>query len=495
MKKKYLIILPLLALLYSCGSSKKITQPKKTTNTNTKKIVVENKPTKHVSVKEKDHVKKLKDEKKHLNEFTLDYIKKYAPLAVEEMHNSKIPASITLAQGILESGNGRSYLASKSNNHFGIKCHTGWKGEKVFYDDDEKGECFRKYKYVESSYKDHSKFLTSRRRYAELFKLRKTNYRGWAKGLKKSGYATDKKYATKLISLIEDYKLFVFDDMPRKKVKKREKNIETVVKLNQANNKKRRTLRKAATDLSNVSREADSIADAIAEQKKLKYKRVVIKEPSKEKPKTSVTVLEPKKEEAEPINSSNRIHIVEKGNTLYSIAKLYNTSVATIIKNNHLTSNALSLGQKLYIDAKNTQKLTSEPIETKEEITETKVEPKNTKTGVTTISTHIVGKGDTLYSIARKYNTSVESIMKINNLTSASISLDQKLRIISRTGEFAKKDVELKNKTAVNGIYTVKSGDTLYSIAKKHNTSVNSIIEKNNLSSNALNVGQKLKID
>ena len=148
------------------------------------------------------------------------------PLAVLEMHEYKIPASITLAQGILESGNGRSQLASKSNNHFGIKCHKGWKGQRVYHDDDAKGECFRKYTYVATSYKDHSKFLSTRRRYADLFKLRKTDYKGWARGLKKAGYATDRKYPKKLIKIIEDYKLYEFDKFSKKdlkRVKKRQK--------------------------------------------------------------------------------------------------------------------------------------------------------------------------------------------------------------------------------------------------------------------------------
>ena len=139
------------------------------------------------------------------------YIKEYAPLAVEQMKKYKIPASITLAQGLLESGAGRSELARKSKNHFGIKCHSTWKGKKVYYDDDAKDECFRAYRKVEDSYEDHSKFLTSGKRYAFLFKLKITDYKGWAKGLKKAGYATDPSYANRLITIIEDYDLYKYD--------------------------------------------------------------------------------------------------------------------------------------------------------------------------------------------------------------------------------------------------------------------------------------------
>lgn len=139
------------------------------------------------------------------------YIKEYAPMAVEQMKKYQIPASITLAQGLLESGAGRSVLARKSNNHFGIKCH-GWRGRKVYHDDDAKGECFRAYKKVEDSYEDHSKFLKNGARYAFLFKLKITDYKGWAKGLKKAGYATDPSYANRLITIIEDYDLYKYDN-------------------------------------------------------------------------------------------------------------------------------------------------------------------------------------------------------------------------------------------------------------------------------------------
>ena len=139
------------------------------------------------------------------------YIKEYAPLAVEQMKKYKIPASITLAQGLLESGAGTSSLARKSNNHFGIKCHSTWRGKKVYYDDDAPKECFRAYRKVEDSYEDHSKFLTEGARYRFLFDLKITDYKGWAKGLKKAGYATDRSYANRLITIIEDYELYKYD--------------------------------------------------------------------------------------------------------------------------------------------------------------------------------------------------------------------------------------------------------------------------------------------
>ena len=140
------------------------------------------------------------------------YIKKFAPAAVKNMRFYKIPASITLAQGVLESGHGESTLAKKANNHFGIKCHKGWKGRSIRHDDDEEDECFRSYKNPLKSYRDHSLFLVDRDRYNALFELKRKDYKGWAKGLKAAGYATDPKYAEKLISLIERFNLTRFDE-------------------------------------------------------------------------------------------------------------------------------------------------------------------------------------------------------------------------------------------------------------------------------------------
>ena len=139
------------------------------------------------------------------------YIKQYSSLAIQHQKKYRIPASITLAQGLLESGAGRSELARKSNNHFGIKCHSDWRGGRVYHDDDLRGECFRKYKNPEQSYEDHARFLVDRPRYASLFRLKVTDYKGWARGLQKCGYATDRAYANRLIKLIEDYDLYRYD--------------------------------------------------------------------------------------------------------------------------------------------------------------------------------------------------------------------------------------------------------------------------------------------
>lgn len=190
--KRVLLLFCLVCLVFSCKSRKAIATKKSSDNFNQE---------------ERDAVK-VKP-KVYANN-TERYIDIHKNTAQHEMRLYGIPASITLAQGILESGSGKGRLSVQANNHFGIKCH-GWTGKKIYHDDDKKQECFRKYKDAKYSFRDHSLFLSERKRYAKLFKLKKEDYKGWAKGLRAAGYATDRKYPQKLISLIERYKLFEYD--------------------------------------------------------------------------------------------------------------------------------------------------------------------------------------------------------------------------------------------------------------------------------------------
>ena len=207
--KKVSLILAILFLTFSCG---------------TKRVIYNNKPEepkKEVKAK-KEKPKKKKSKKtliapRILN--TEDYVKYYSDIAMDEMIQFGIPASITLAQGILESGAGKGRLAVEANNHFGIKCHD-WNGKKIYHDDDKEQECFRKYDNPEYSYRDHSLFLSNRGRYSFLFDLKKDDYKQWARGLKKAGYATDPKYPQKLIDLIQRYQLYKYDNIVLKKKNK-----------------------------------------------------------------------------------------------------------------------------------------------------------------------------------------------------------------------------------------------------------------------------------
>ena len=203
------ILVVIISLVFGCKSSKKVNSSSKEKPITT---TVKKEPVQDPIHKESDqYFKKFKKHNSGLNGYTMTYIERYKNIATDKMVEYKIPASITLAQGILESGNGRSTLALKSNNHFGIKCHKGWEGKKVYHDDDRRHECFRKYNNPEGSFDDHSLFLTTRGRYSFLFDLKEDNYKAWAKGLKKAGYATDRKYPSKLIALVEEYDLHQYD--------------------------------------------------------------------------------------------------------------------------------------------------------------------------------------------------------------------------------------------------------------------------------------------
>lgn len=232
MKKFSFLLLGLLALSCSPRYYKKSKNPKKITqrNTQSKHIL------KSTSKIEKNH--KNDDEEEYLVATSAvevtpavirQYIETYKDISMVEMQRYKIPASITLAQAILESGSGQGRLARYGNNHFGIKCHLGWEGKTISHDDDEKGECFRRYKHPNESFEDHSIFIANRSRYAFLFELAPDDYKGWAYGLKKAGYATDPKYPQKLISLIHKYQLHQYDEqvLGIKKDKKQSPNSKT----------------------------------------------------------------------------------------------------------------------------------------------------------------------------------------------------------------------------------------------------------------------------
>lgn len=211
---RIVMVLMLLLTFASCGSKKRIVTKKKNSKAQTERVVVKyERPNTPVESNERvvDVTPVIIAPKPAGNANISEiYIANYSAIAQKNMRTHKIPASITLAQGILESGSGRGRLAVEGNNHFGIKCH-GWTGDQIHHDDDASQECFRKYKHAEQSFEDHSQFLTSRGRYAKLFELDGDDYQAWAKGLRAAGYATDRKYPDKLISLIERFQLYKFD--------------------------------------------------------------------------------------------------------------------------------------------------------------------------------------------------------------------------------------------------------------------------------------------
>ena len=253
------------------------------------------------------------------------YIKTYSALAIEQQKKYKIPASITLAQGLLESGAGQSDLARRSNNHFGIKCHSDWRGGRVYHDDDLRGECFRKYKRVEDSYEDHSKFL-KRSRYDRLFQLKITDYKGWARGLQKCGYATDRAYANKLIKVIEDYKLYRYDTGKVHKLTRQEKK-----KLKYPTVKY--TIYRTYGLLYVYAKENDSF-DQIAQNLDFPVKDLKkFNEVPEDFPlqKGDIVYIEKKKKKADKPNYD---HVVQVGESMHSIAQKYGIQIKSLYKMN-----------------------------------------------------------------------------------------------------------------------------------------------------------------
>ena len=253
------------------------------------------------------------------------YIKTYSALAIEQQKKYKIPASITLAQGLLESGAGQSDLARRSNNHFGIKCHSDWHGGRVYHDDDLRGECFRKYKRVEDSYEDHSKFL-KRSRYDRLFQLKITDYKGWARGLQKCGYATDRAYANKLIKVIEDYELYRYDTGKVHKLTRQEKK-----KLKYPTVKY--TIYRTYGLLYVYAKENDSF-DQIAQNLDFPVKDLKkFNEVPEDFPlqKGDIVYIEKKKKKADKPNYD---HVVQVGESMHSIAQKYGIQIKSLYKMN-----------------------------------------------------------------------------------------------------------------------------------------------------------------
>lgn len=257
------------------------------------------------------------------------YITKYSALAVKQMRQYKIPASITLAQGILESNNGNSKLAVKANNHFGIKCH-GWEGKKIFEDDDKKNECFRKYKSPLESFKDHSLFLNKYSRYAFLFDYKITDYKSWARGLKKAGYATNKKYPELLIKIIEDNKLNIFDD--------KDVEIEFISEI--------RNIYMHPNRIKYVKSENQDTYITIAKDLNLKLRQLQKYNDSNETnilAEGTIVFIQPKRKKGKV-----KVHTYYKNESLMSISQFYGVKLKSLKKRNDLIlKKGLNNGDKL----------------------------------------------------------------------------------------------------------------------------------------------------
>ena len=274
------------------------------------------------------------------------YIDQYKDLAIEQMLRYNIPASITLAQGLLESGAGRSDLTRNGNNHFGIKCH-GWTGRKVYHDDDEANECFRAYNNAKDSYEDHSRFLTKQSRYARLFTMPRTDYRGWARGLKACGYATNPQYANKLIQIIELYSLHKYDRATsydkfmanHSSTDKRapDGTLHTI----KAYNTNYYLIAIAGDTFKSLSKEVGISSRKLAKYNERNKKDVLAQ--------GDIIYLKKKRNKAE--KKYKRIpHTVRSGESMYSIAQLYGVRLKSLYDKNGLTPDyEIKVGDKIKV--------------------------------------------------------------------------------------------------------------------------------------------------
>lgn len=274
------------------------------------------------------------------------YIDQYKDLAIEQMLKYNIPASITLSQGLLESGAGRSWLTKSSNNHFGIKCH-GWTGRRVFHDDDERGECFRAYDNPRQSFEDHSRFLATQSRYARLFNYSRTDYKSWARGLKQCGYATNPQYASKLIQIIELYNLNQHDKAKKFDQFMVKHSTEDGVAPDgyfhviKAYNKNYYVIARKGDSFQSLSKEL-----CIGKRKLAKYNERSYKE---ELAAGDVIYLKKKRKKATK-EYKNRPHIVQNGESMYLISQKYGIRLSSLYKKNHLSPDyQIKVGDKLRV--------------------------------------------------------------------------------------------------------------------------------------------------
>lgn len=266
------------------------------------------------------------------NQAYINYINQYKDLAIEEMLKYRVPASITLAQGLLESRAGLSSLARYGNNHFGIKCHD-WRGRKQYADDDAQGECFRFYDTPKQSYEDHSKFLATQPRYARLFNLKLTDYKGWAKGLKACGYATNPRYAQSLINIIELYELDKFD-----RARKYDKFLAEKAGYESTAEGMLHPIKLFNDNYYLIARDGDTFK-SIGKEVGISYRKLARyneRDKNDQLRQGDIIYLKKKRKKA-PKRYKNHIHVVKSGESMYSIAQQYGIRVKSLYKINKLS--------------------------------------------------------------------------------------------------------------------------------------------------------------
>jgi LysM repeat protein len=386
-----------------------------------------------------------------------DYIEQYKSIAISEMMRTGIPASIKLAQAMLESNCGKSDLACKANNHFGIKCGNDWNGKTFKKEDDDFDDgklvksCFREFRTVYDSYIAHSDFLidpAKSKRYGSLFELDATDYKGWAKGLSKAGYATDPEYAKRLIDIIERYNLYQLDSSSDEQLASVSPESSTGYNLVRYHNDVKYTeAAEGDTPYSLAKRHDVTVKQIIRYNDDIEDESQVLNEGAK-------VYLQPKRNQN---HGQQKVHLLKPGETLTGISQLYGIKLEALLKRNGLQQGEIPApNQKILLKGKSNLKLrTINPYDIpfeKVEKPSTPVSPQNetasiensievkpvitrdsalevTNQTVKKETSHSVAKGETLYSIARQYDLSLAELKKMNNLSADTIFIGQKLII------------------------------------------------------------------
>jgi LysM repeat protein len=436
-----------------------------------------------------------------------EYIEKYKDYAVIEMHRAGVPASITLSQGLLESSNGNSRLATEAMNHFGIKCKSTWTGGVIYANDDAPDECFRAYKSVLESYRDHSNFLRDNWRYSELFDLRISDYKGWAKGLRKAGYATNPDYHNILINIIERYELYKYDSAPIP-------NSGDGLVVYQNN-------------IPAVYLTEGQTVKTLAESNDLKahhiYKFNDLPKGSEVK-EGDLLYLKPKKRKG-----SAEFHTVQPGESMYLISQQYGIKLKHLYKKNHLERGLEpEVGEKLYMqhkrDKEDTVSIQDEASAAKNEIirnnfinpytSDFEKAPPIQKVVMDNPEFYVVKAGDNIYRISETFHVLEEDLLRWNQLTSMTLQVGQKLYLSEEAAsKFIKKSeprkviineekeiIEIEDDPVLpdqnEGVkyHVVQTGETVYRICKMYNITEAELKKMNGMNTVTIYVGQKLKI-
>lgn len=438
------------------------------------------------------------------------YIEKYSPLAVEEMFRSRIPASITIAQGILESGNGNSRLATEAKNHFGIKCKNTWKGDTISEDDDAPQECFRKYDAVIDSYRDHSEFLLKGQRYAFLFDLKSNDYKAWAYGLKKAGYATNPQYPELLIAFIERHNLQRFDET---KISNEESKDLHEAKIDNIKNYGKEISVNEVPAI--VTKPHQSLAEIALNYDLKVYQLYKYNDFGKNATLQAgdTVYLKNKKNKAQ-----QDFYVVGMSDNMHSISQRFAIKLGRLYERNNIKEGQEpQSGEKLFLNLNRKTRLKlREAVLMLESVKEIPIDKalendsvyENPEKNIATMPAsentsnkldtaeekkselsffYTIQAGETLYGIAKKYNVRVDALQYLNNIQENTIQVGQRIIINPNLPS-----ADTKEPQAQPGNHVVRQGETLFSIAKIYNISLSELKALNDKVSDDIQLGENL---